>query len=82
MDIAINCLRTNELVEQQLKKINSTTCHNVNFSRRNDKQRDKKDKQVSRDISCKSCYKNMNLAKKFSPAWGKDCKLCKIKNHF
>ena len=42
LNIAINCLRASELAEQQLKKINSTTCGNVNFSKRKDEQRDKK----------------------------------------
>ena len=54
--MAINCLRTSELAEQQLKKINSATRENVNFSKRRDK-RDKKDKQTSRDISCTFCNK-------------------------
>ena len=82
MNIAINCLRTNELEEQQLKKINSTTCRNVNFSKRNDKQRDKKDKRVSRDISCKFCYKNMNLAKNFLQLGEKTVNCAKLKITF
>ena len=52
LNIAINCLRANEVAEQQLKKTDFTTCENVNFSKGKDKQRDKKDKQASRDISC------------------------------
>ena len=82
MNIAINCLPTSELAEQQLKKVNSTTCENVSFTKRKDKQRDKKDKQVSRDFSCKLCNKKHEFGKRFCPAWGKECKLCKIKNHF
>ena len=58
LNITINCLQTSELAEQQLKKINnSTTCENVNFSKRKDKQHDKKDKQASHDMSCKFCNK-------------------------
>ena len=52
LNVAINCLRANEVAEQQLKKIDFTTCENVNFSKGKDKQRDKKDKQTSCDISC------------------------------
>ena len=55
--MAINCLQTSELGELQLKKINSATRENVNFSKRKDKQLDKKDKQASRDISCTFCNK-------------------------
>ena len=55
---------------------------NVNFSKRKDKQRDRKDKQASRDISCKFYHKKHEFGKKIYPAWGKECKSCKIKNHF
>ena len=40
LNIAINCLQNSELADQQLKKVNSTTCENVSFSKRKDKQRD------------------------------------------
>ena len=95
LNIAINCFRTSELAGQryklpttselagqQLREINSTTCEDVNFSKRKDKQGDKKDNQASRDISCKFCNKKHEFGKKFCPAWGKECKSCKIKNHF
>ena len=32
LNIAVNCLQTSKLAQQQLKKINSTTFENVNFS--------------------------------------------------
>ena len=72
-------MRTSELVEQQLKKINSATYENVNFSKRKDKQRDKKDKQASRDISCKFCNKKHEFGKTFCPACGKSVNCAKLK---
>ena len=83
LNIAVNCLQTNKLAQQQLKKINSTTFENVNFSKKKkDQQCDKKDGQASCDISCKFCSKKHEFGKKLCPAWGKECKLCKTKNHF
>ena len=71
MNIAVNCLRTNKLAEQQLKKINSTTCHNVNFSKRNDKQ-----------FNVSFVIKNMNLAKHFVQLAEKIVNCAKLKITF
>ena len=50
--------------------------------KKKNQQCDKKDEQASCDILCKFCSKKHEFGKNLCPAWGKECKLCKTKNHF
>ena len=62
LHITINCWWTSELAEQQLMKINSTTCENVDFSKKKIKVIKKINKLLV-TVHVSFVIKNMSLVK-------------------
>ena len=80
LNIAVNCLQTNKLAQQQLKKINSTTFENVNFSKKKKINNViKKMNKLLVTFRVSSVVKNMNLVKNFVQLGGKSVNCAKLK---